>query len=231
MNVTRQLFELQELDNDIESTKKTLDLKQHQLNNREDLDKASGMLGAGQKFLDDLKKQRREAETAAADLIAKINETNKQLYGGKISNSKELANLQAEVNQWTAQKDQIETTMLGVIEKQEKTEARIKTLTAEYQVMESSWGTNQAQLAKDIDLLTKTMTVLLESRKEAASKVEAAALALYERIRRMKKPAVTIVEQGICKGCRLSVSSIALQKARGGHPVQCGACGRLLYVS
>jgi uncharacterized protein len=231
MTITRQLFELQEVDNDIESTKKTLDLKQHQLNNRDELDKAAGMLGAGHKVLDELKRQRREAETAVADLNARINETNKQLYGGKITNSKELSNLQAEVNQLTGHKDQVETTMLGVIEKLEKTEARLKTLTGEYQVMESNWGTNQAQLAKDIEFLTKTLAGLLESRKEAAAKVEAAALTLYERIRKMKKPAVTVVEQGICKGCRLSVSSIALQKARAGHPVQCGACGRLLYIS
>ncbi len=231
MTITRQLYELQELDNDIEHTRQTLDMKNHQLNNREALDKAAALLEAEQKALEELKHQRRNAETEVSDINAKINDTNKQLYGGRISNSKELSNLQSEVNQLTAQKDQIETNTLGIIEKLEAAEKRVAALTGEYQKMDADWATDQAQLVKDTALLTKTLAALQESRKEAAVKIEPQSLVLYESIRRKKKPALARVEQGICKACRLSVSASALQKARGGHPVQCGACGRILFIS
>lgn len=231
MAVTRLLFELQELDNNIESTRKTLGLKKSQLDNREMLEKAAAIIATEQKTLDELKKQRRDAETQAGDINAKINDSNKQLYGGRVTNPKELTNLQAEVNQLTAQKDQIEIAALGIIEKLEISEKKVNAFTADFQKMEADWASEQSQLAKDIELLTKTLTDLQEQRKEAAAKIDAPTIALYELIRRKKSPAVARVERGICQACRLSVSASALQRARGGHSVQCGSCGRILFIS
>ena len=229
MAVTRQLYELQELDDNIESTRKTLDLKKHQLNNREALEKASALLTSEQKTLEEIKTLRRNTENEASDINAKINEANKQLYGGRINNPKELGNLQAEVKQLTAHKDQIETTDLDIIDKLEAAETRVKTLTEAYKKMDANWAAEQVQLAKDVELLTSTLTTLQAERQETTGRIEPASLALYERIRKMKKPAVAKVEQGICRACRLSLSASALQKARGGHPVQCGTCGRILF--
>ena len=50
-------------------------------------------------------------------------------------------------------------------------------------------------------------------------------------VSRQKKPAVARVEQGICQACRISLSASGLQHARSGQPVQCGTCGRILYIS
>jgi uncharacterized protein len=230
MAVTRQLFELQEVDDNIEGTRQTLDMKKHRLNNREALEKAAAALAAEQKTLDDLKARRRSAEVEAGDINTKINDANKQLYSGRIGNPKELGNLQAEIKQMTAMKDGYETKTLSIIELQEQLEARVKALSAEYQKMDANWATEQVQMAKDIELLTTTLTALHTERLETASKIDAAALALYEGIRKKKKPVVAKVEQGICKGCRLSVSAAILQKARAGKAVQCGTCGRILFV-
>ena len=231
MAVTRQLYELQELDDNIEHTRLTLADCKHRLNNREKLEKAAALLAAEQKILDEVKKQRRDVEAQATDINAKINDANKQLYGGRITNPKELTALQADVKQLTSQKDEIETKVIGIIEKLEDSEKKVKTLTEGLSKMEADWGAEQVQLAKDIELLTKTLSGLQQERIDDTAKIDAQSLGLYERVRRMKKPAVTRVEQGICKACRLSLSSTALQKARGGHPVQCGTCGRILFIS
>ncbi len=231
MAVTKQLYELQGIDNDIEHTRQTLDLKQHQLGNREALDKAGALLAFEQKTLEELRKQRREAEAEVADINAKINNTNRELYSGRTSNPKELANLQAEVKALMGIKDQIETRTLEIIENLEAADKRVAGLAAEYEKMDTSWRKEQEQLAKDIELLKKTLATLEESRKEAAAKIEPQALNLYERIRRMKKQGVAKVERGICQACRISLSASALQRARAGHTVQCGTCGRILYIS
>jgi predicted nucleic acid-binding Zn-ribbon protein len=230
MAVTRQLFELQEVDDNIEATRRTLDTKKHALNNREALEKAAAALAAEQKTLDELKARRRSAEVESGDISAKINEANKQLYSGRISNPKELGNLQAEIKQMTAIKDGIETKTLAVIDLQEQIESRVNALTAEYQKMDANWATEQVQLAKDIELLATTLTALGTERLETAAKIDAASLSLYEGIRKKKKPAVAKVEQGICKGCRLSVSAAILQRARAGKAAPCGTCGRILFV-
>jgi len=231
MAVTRQLFELQELDNDIESTRQTLRLKTNALGNRTAVETAAAMLAAEQKTLEELKRQRRDAEGEVAGLAAKINDANKQLYSGKTSNSKELSNLQQEIKGLTAQKDQIETKTLEIIENLEASDEKVNTMTADYRQMDTDWNALQVQLTKNIELLKNTLAGLEESRKEMAGRIDAAAVALYERIRKMKKQGVARVERGICQGCRLSLSASALQKARAGHPVQCGTCGRILFIS
>jgi uncharacterized protein len=231
MAVTRQLYELQELDNDIENTRQTLEVKTHQLGNREVLDKAASALAAEEKTLEDLKRQRRADEASVADITAKINEVNKQLYGGRVSNSKELSNLQNDVNMLSNQKDGLETKSLEVLENLEESEKKAAALKVDYQKMEASWAAEQEQLGKDTTLLKTTLAALLASRQEAAAKIDAATLSLYEIIRKKKKQAVARVERGICQSCRLTLSATLQQKARAGHPVQCGTCGRILYVS
>jgi predicted nucleic acid-binding Zn-ribbon protein len=44
---------------------------------------------------------------------------------------------------------------------------------------------------------------------------------------------VVKVERGACLGCRLTVPTVILQRARSGMnptPVQCPSCERMLYV-
>ncbi len=231
MAITKQLYELQELDNEIEHTRLTLDMKNRQLGNRETLDKAAAELAAEQQNLEELKKQRRAAEADVADVISKINEANKQLYGGRVTNPKELSNLQHEVNSLNTLKDQLETKTIGIIETLEDAEKKTAGLNTAYQNLEAQWRQEQEQVAKDIQILTNALAVSLENRREAAGKIDPPTLGLYDRIRKQKRQAVAKVEQGICKACRLSLSASALQKARGGHPVQCGTCGRILFIS
>jgi predicted nucleic acid-binding Zn-ribbon protein len=231
MAISRQLYELQELDNDIENTRQTLDIKNHQLGNQEVLDKAAGLLAAEQKNLEELKHQRRDAEAAVSDILSKIAETNKQLYGGRVTNPKELGNLQHEANALTAQKDDLETKTLEIIERMEATDKKTAALVTDYQKLETEWKTEQEQLVKDIEILNKALAGLMEDRKERTTRIDATSLTLYDRIRKQKKQAVAKVEQGICKACRLSLSASALQRARGGQPVQCGTCGRILFIS
>jgi uncharacterized protein len=231
MTVTKQLYELQELDNDIDAARQTLGVKTHQLGNREVLDKAGALLAAGQKTLEDLKRQRRADEASVADITARISEVNKQLYGGRVSNSKELSNLQNDVNMLNNQKDGLETKALEVIEALEESDKKTAALKADYQKMEASWTVEQEQLGKDIGLLKTTLAALMASRQEAAAKIDPATLKLYDITRLKKKQAVARVERGICQSCRLTISASLQQKARSGQPVQCGTCGRILYVS
>jgi uncharacterized protein len=231
MTATKQLYELQELDNNIDHTRQTLDVKMRQLGNREVLDKAAAALAAEHKALEELKKRRREGEAAVADILAKIKEVNQKLYGGRVTNSKELSNLQSDVNMLNGQKDGLENKALEVIDALEESEKKAGALAADLQRLEATWAIEQAQLSKDTELLKKTLAALLENRQEAVSKIDPATLSLYDRIRKAKKQAVARVERGICQACRLTLSASLQQKARSGHPVQCGTCGRILYVS
>ena len=231
MAITKQLYQLQEFDIELEQTEQTLSLKTGQLGKREALDNAQSRLTSERQLLEKLKHQRHDAEWEVDDLLNKIAAAEKQLYGGRITNPKELTSLQHEVNTMKARSDQLENKALEIIEQVETAEQSVAAASSEYEKLEGEWLRQQQQLTDEIELLKKNLADLTEKRRQLVEQIESPAVKLYERIRQQKKQAVAKVEQGICRACRISLSASALQKARSGQPVQCGSCGRILFIS
>ncbi len=231
MAVTRQLYQLQEIDIHTEQEEQALALKNSQLGKREALDNAQNQLTAAQQHLKELTQKRHDAEWAVDDIGSKIAEAEKQLYGGKITNPKELGNLQHEINTLKTHSDHAEDKALEIIDQFEIAEKNVTSLSREHQKLEEEWHIQQKQLADEIEQLKNSLTELNEQRHRLVEQIDAAAVNLYEKIRPQKKQAVAKVEQGICRACRISISASTLQKARSGQPVQCGSCGRILFIS
>ena len=231
MAVTKQLYELQELDTEIEHEEQALSQKSSQLGDRQVLDNAQKQLVSEQQRLAELKHQHRDAEAEVDDLLSKIAGIEGQLYGGKITNPKELSNLQHEVTTLKARGDDLENKALEIIDRVEAAEKSVATATSDYQNLEAEWNRQQQQLSDDIERLKTSLVDLKQKREQLSGQIESPAVTLYEKIRRQKKQAVAKVEQGICRACRISLSASAMQKARSGQPVQCGTCGRILFIS
>jgi uncharacterized protein len=229
--ITRQLNDLEDLDSGIERAEQSLAQKTARLGVRDVLDVAGESLAGARKHLDALKHHHRDAEAEVADLLGKIAAAEEQLYGGRITNPKELTNLQREINALKGRSDQAETDTLGIIDQVEEADRAAAAAAAEYDRLDEEWQFQQKQLSVDIEQLNVDLEASRHSRQQLAAQIDPPALALYGRVRQQKKPAVARVEQGICQACRISLSSSGLQHARSGQPVQCGSCGRILYIS
>jgi predicted nucleic acid-binding Zn-ribbon protein len=231
MAVTRQLYQLQELDIEIEQQEQALNTKAGQLGVRDILDNTQNRLTSNRQHLEGLRHRQRDAEAEVDDILSKINTTEEQLYSGKITNPKDLSSLQHEVNTLKGRSDQLETKALEIIDEVEAAEKEVASLTEEYHRLEEEWRRQQQQLTSEIEQLEKNLADLKQKRQQLTAQIEPAVIDLYERIRQQKKLAVAKVEQGICRACRISLSASVLQKARSGQPVQCGTCGRILFIS
>lgn len=231
MAITRQLYQLQELDLEIEQEEQSIAQKTGQLGVRDVLDIAQNHLNPEKKRLDELRRQHRDAEAEVDDLLSKIAAAEEQLYSGRITNPKELSGLQHEVTTMKTRSDQLENNALEIIDRVEAAEASVAAATNEYQKLEEEWHRQQKQLADEIEQLKNSLADLKKKRGQLAGQIDSPTVELYEKIRQQKKPAVAKVEQGICRACRISLSASALQKARSGQPVQCGTCGRILFIS
>jgi len=231
MAAAKQLYELQELDTEIEQAEQSLSQKTGLLGDRKVLDDVQSRLSTEKQDLETLKHEHREAEAEVDDLLSKIAEVEGQLYGGKITNPKELSNLQHEANTMKTRSEELENNTLEVIDRVEEAEKRLAETTADYRTLEDQWQLDQKQLSIDITELKASLVDLKLKREQLSAQIEPPALALYERIRQQKKQAVVKVEQGICRACRISLSASILQKARSGQPVQCGTCGRIVFIS
>ena len=230
MEVARQLFQLQQIDLEIESRELALSQKQSLIGKNEAVLLVQERLASQQKQLEELRHQQRSAEWKIDDLAAKIKKAEDKLYSGKIGNPKELTSLQQDVNMLKATCDQEETAALGIIERVEEAESRLAATRNELSRVEADYQAQQTQLSTDIAQLETELSGLQEQRRQLSLQFDAATISIYERLRKSRGQAVAKVKQGICQGCRISLSSSQLQQVRSGSLVHCGSCGRILYL-
>jgi len=230
MRVAKQLYQLQELDLEIESSEQALSQKSSQLGDRQVLDRAQTGLAVKQQQLDELRHKQNSSEWEIDDLIDKIKTVEEQLYGGRTSNPKELSSLQHEVNTLKAKRDQLETQALEIMEQADLATTGVAATSNELKQLEDDWHHQQQQLSAEIEQLNSKLSELKDKRKSMLAGLDPQAVASYEKIRKQKGQAVAKVEQGICRACRISLAFSALQQVKSDNLVQCSSCGRILFL-
>jgi predicted nucleic acid-binding Zn-ribbon protein len=230
MNVARQLYELQELDLEIESDEQTLERVTGQLGESQAVARAKAQLESEQQRLEELKHQQHTAEWEIDDITNKVATAEESLFSGRIKNPKELSGLQHEVEALKARRDRLEEKALGIIDQVEQAEAGVAEINSELETLTTDWRRQQKQLAGEQARLEAIIAELKQKRQLLSGQIEPQAVELYQALKKGKGRAVARVEQGICRGCRISLPITDLQRARGSNLVQCSSCGRILFL-
>ena len=231
MNVAQQLYQLQEVDLELESNEQALRQKVSQLGESQKVVRVRTELSSQCQHLEELKRQQHSADWEIDDLTAKITILDRKLYDGSIRNPKELANLQHEVDGLKARRDQWEDKALEVMDQVELAEVGVTTISSELKELEAEWHRQQQRLTIDIEQLKTTLSDLEHKRRLMLTKLDPQIVNLYEELRRQKGTAVAKVDQGMCRGCRISLPTSELQQARSGSLVRCSSCGRILFLA
>lgn len=230
MNVAKQLYRLQEVDLEIESGKRALELVSSQLGESQAVIKTQKQLELEQKRLGELTRQQRSAEWEIDDISTKLVAVEEQLFSGRVRIPKELSNLQHEVEAFKTRRDQLEEQALEIIDQVEKSEASVAKTNSELEKLTAEWQRQQKQLSDEMARLKATLVDLKAKRQRLAGEIDPPAFEFYQTLRKGKGIAVARVEQGICRGCRISLPTTDLQQARSGNLVQCSSCGRILFL-
>ncbi|MGD9118205.1 MAG: C4-type zinc ribbon domain-containing protein [Dehalococcoidia bacterium] len=230
MSVAKQLYRLQEVDLEIESGERALKEVKSQLGESQVVIKTQKQLETEQKNLDDLSRQQRSAEWEIDDITTKLKAAEEQLFGGKVKNPKELTNLQHEVEAFKTRRNQLEEKALEIIDQVEQAEARIAKINGELDKLTADWRRQQKELSDEMTRLKDSLADLKAKRQRLAGEIDPPAFEFYQDLRKGKGIAVARVEQGICRGCRISLPTTDLQQARSGNLVQCSSCGRILFL-
>jgi len=231
MNVAQQVNQLQETDLEIEANDKKLKHLTSQLGESGVVIQARSRLASAQQELGELKRQQRDTEREIEDLTARISPDEGKLYSGRITNPKELTNLQHEVDILKAHRSQLEDKVLEIMKKIEQAENEVTASGKELSQLETDCLKQQKQLSVDIKQTNTILADLRQKRQALSDNIDPQTLALYERLSKQKGTAVSRVGQGICGGCRISLSTGTMQQVRSGKPVQCTNCGRILYLA
>ncbi|MDX1934321.1 MAG: C4-type zinc ribbon domain-containing protein [Capsulimonadales bacterium] len=175
--------------------------------------------------------EQKDLEMRLQSLEAKIAQVNKDLYGGVITGSRELKNLQAELDMLERQKSDAEGKVLAAMETANRamataqtTETHLKQLAEKYRTVRATFKQKQADV-------NGRMSELDTERKAAAAPVSPPVLARYDSIRAKRKGlgATTLAIDGSCGACHTQLNSTLVNAVRDAQSIQtCEYCGRIL---
>jgi predicted nucleic acid-binding Zn-ribbon protein len=231
MSVASQLYNLQEIDLEIESNERTLNHTISQLGNSEAIIETQNRLASERQHLEELLQQQRSVEWEIDDITSKLGTFEDELYSGKIRNPKELTNLQQEIDSLKAKRRKLEDQVLEIMEKDEMATKSISSLESALKTLESEWQARQHKLSADIEQLKLALSDLKNKRELLANEIDPQVVDVYQELKKQRGTGVAKVEQGICRGCRISLPVTELQRVRSGSLVRCSSCGRILFLA
>ena len=233
MSKGKQLYELQEVDLEIDAKRETLSEVMSRLGKSEVLDEIRLSLARDEEKLVELQRTQREVERKVEDLQAKAAVATDKLYSGTVKNPKELTSLQEQLSNFKRKIGEGDDKTLDIMSEVEAAQKDVSLKRSEVTKIEEEWQSEQASLSQEQTELSAALASLEPRRKELASRVDTLCLELYEALRqKWQGRAVAKLERGMCQGCRIALPMSELQRARMGQElVQCGSCERVLYVS
>ncbi|OGO60438.1 MAG: hypothetical protein A2Z36_01705 [Chloroflexi bacterium RBG_19FT_COMBO_48_23] len=230
MTSVKILYDLQQIDLNIQKEQEALDEISSQLGESEALLKARTELISDQERLAEMEKQQRDAEWEVEDLRGSIAQLNDKLYGGKTKNPKELVNLEKEKDIFKDKLRQKEDNLLDLMAEIETTQGKIKAGSERLKKLEAEWQREQKDLTQRQAKVKSRLSDLNKKRQALVSEIAPQTLELYDSVKLRKGQAVVKVAQGRCHGCHLNLSVNEWQRARAGALIQCSSCGRILYL-
>ena len=232
MSRTQRLYELQQVDIEAESTSRRLREIAAALGESTELKRARKMVTDAEASLATSRAEMQDLDLEVSGLSQKIQANDKRLYSGRVTNPKELANLQEELASLKRWREKKEEDLLEAMVATEEAEAGLSDAQAIGAQVSESWQAEQGDLADEQIDLQARLEDLGQKRAALVSDIGQEDAATYEGLRKRKAGrAVAGVKDGVCQGCRMNPPISQVQHARSGEDlVYCNNCGRILHV-
>jgi uncharacterized protein len=180
----------------------------------------------------DLRREQSKSDADVEQVRSRIARDRTRLDAGQVSSPRELENLQSEIESLLRRQSDLEDVELGVMERHEAVQARLKEAGAERTSvgaeLESVRGRRDVAVAELAGLSAQAA----EQRAAVAGQEPADLLELYERLRTQHGGVgAAALRRGQCQGCHLTLNTADLNVIRATPPddvVRCEECRRIL---
>ncbi len=233
MTAIADLYALQETDAALDQARAGVEAAQERIADTSDVDGAREEFTERETAWRSADVNQRSIELELESLREKIEPVEAKLYGGTVRNPKELADMQQDLDMLKRQRTGVEDRALEAMAVTEETAAALQEARAALKETERSRAEENERLAQDRERLLQEIATLEARRERQAAVVDPQTTRLYEALRTTRQGrAVVRVERGLCQGCRISLPSNVLSRARSGSVlVQCTSCERILYAA
>jgi len=173
----------------------------------------------------------RDQELQLATTETKQKKAHADLYGGRISNPKELASLEEEIAGFARARDQLEDRVLALLDEVETLKREGVERHAAARASDERLTAHVAAYERDRDRLDRELAAAEVERARLASAVEPRLLKKYESIAAQEGGVgIVAIVGGFCGGCRNDVPARFVSRVRSGDVVTCERCHRILYL-
>jgi predicted nucleic acid-binding Zn-ribbon protein len=225
------IYKLQLLDDEIEAKADSLRTVEEQLDSDEDLLAARRAVEGREAALRKSRSQLRDLELDLEQVSSKAAAAKNALYGGEITNPKELAGIEQELEYLARRQSVLEEDALAVMAEVEEREDRQQAAEELLACTQETHDASQLELRQKAEELRDRLSSLSVERDGIRETISSKHLAVYDGLRVQKRgQAVALLENGVCQGCRVALPTSLVQRVRRGTElVHCGSCQRILY--
>lgn len=231
MTATRDLLELRTVDNELDHRNMRLDQVAALLGDDTSIRSLASRLRILQSDVDEALLKQRELDEVVNGYTGRVEAGEKRLYGGTVTNSRELQDLQADIEMLKGLRSNEEDSLLVIMDQLDQAERERDAASNRLDSTTTEWRLEQASLAEEKERLRGEVTELADHRERIVSRIPPPENALYEQVRKFHRddPVAHMNNQGICNVCRVGVPNQLAQTVRTSSvPVRCSNCGRIL---
>ena len=231
MSRSETLYHLQELDTKIDSANKRIKEIDDILRDDKALKKAEKSFQIAQTAADEKSRVLRNSERQVADQNSRIESNQKKLYGGAITNPKELEDLQLEANSLNKYLLVLEDKQLAAMIESEEAIATQEQAAAALEILKTDREAEHQALLQEKSELSE---VIMSTKKEKGDFLSSETLPDLEQYEALRKSsggiAVTLMVSSSCLSCGANIPSAIEQQARSpSNLVFCPTCKRILH--
>lgn len=174
----------------------------------------------------------KDAELEQQGVEKKKKDFESKLYGGRVTNPKELMDMQHEIEALGRQAGRLDERILTLMEQLETRRAQEQDARSKRELAEAAQAVKQAQYKKASRALTARIKSLQAERTTHAAAVVPALLARYESIRKPKGGVgIGKIEERTCTACHTQLSLNLIRSVQDTDRIEiCENCGRLLIM-
>lgn len=198
---------------------------------RQEVDAARAAVLSSASRLRECQAALRDYELRLESTEAKQKKIEGDLYGGRVSNPKELTSLQDDLAALARTRDQLEDRILALLDQVETLKEEAASADAAHRALEQRLAAHVAEYEAARARLDIEIDALASQRTACASALEPRLLKKYEGIAAQEGgTGIVAIQGGRCSGCHNTVPLNFVTWTREGRVVTCERCHRILYL-
>lgn len=225
------LYQLQKIDNEIRQNEVRLREFINEINNDLELSEVNRVYKTLIEQLSSVEGQSSEIEKGISELKNKKQQFTSSLYGGKIQNSKELQDLQKEIESISRTISLLEDVQIQKWEEIEKLRSEKDQKESVLSVITQERLSKVSNIKSLADGINNEISRLKVVKKGVRDQISVSLLALYDNLIIKKGVAITHIDESYCSSCGNSLTPSDCQNAKiHSSIIYCSNCGRILYA-